>query len=230
MVLSFNCFRRLLLVLAFLAGTGGAVCPGAQRRYPDNPGPLPETVLTLKTNILAIPLTNVGIEIPLSDHWSLGADWYSPWMWRPRQRDGIDTRGWCFQFQAVDAEVRYWFGRKGGARQRLTGHSIGLYGALGHYDFEWDYSGSQGHFYNAGLDYKYALPIFHDVLRLEFELGVGYIWSVAQPYDCFSPGEYCYKRIGVQKYIRWWGPTRAQVSLVFPIRVYNRAKPKKGGK
>jgi hypothetical protein len=55
---------------------------------------------------------------------------------------------------------------------------------------------------------------------------MGYIYSDAQPYDCFVAGEKCYRRKGVTKTVRWFGPTRAQVSLVLPIYVNN----KKGGK
>jgi hypothetical protein len=52
---------------------------------------------------------------------------------------------------------------------------------------------------------------------MEFELGIGYIYSRAQPYDCFKIGGKCYRRVGIKKHIHWIGPTRAQISLVIPI-------------
>lgn len=212
-------FIRFLLALALLAGASKGVDAQVPRK----------TVLAFRTNVFAVPFTNVGVEVPLGNHWSLGADWYSPWLWRPGQRDQVDNTGWCFQFQAVDAEVRYWFGSRRhaslGREARMLGHSLGLYAAAGHYDFENNYFGYQGHFYNVGVDYLFAVPIFHDAMRLEFELGVGYIYSPAQPYDCFESGDYCYRRKGTMRLVRWIGPTRAQFSLVVPIRVRE-----KGGK
>ena len=70
----------------------------------------------------------------------------------------------------------------------------------------------------------YACPIFGGRMHLEFELGLGYIQSPATPYDTFEPGGKAYRQGGVTKNVRWFGPTRAGVSLVVPIYV------KKGGK
>lgn len=184
-------------------------------------------LLALRTNVLAVPFANVGIEVPIGENWSVGADWYSPWIWREKHNKDIDMNGWCFEFQAADIEARYWFHNSRKKPQaRLLGHSLGAYAAVGHYDFEQDWSGHQGEFWNAGVDYLYAAPIFGGRMHLEFELGVGYIYSDAQPYDCFIAGEKCFRQKGVTKKIRWFGPTRAQVSLVLPIYVNN----KKGGK
>ena len=183
-----------------------------------------KVVLAFRTNVLAVPLANVGLEVPLGNHWSLAADWYYPWIWRPGQKAGVDTNGWCFQFLAAGAEARYWFGsaKRRTPNHRLTGHSVGVYGAVGYYDFENNFKGHQGRFYNVGVDYLYACPIFRDAMRLEFELGVGYIYSPSQPYDCFVAGDVCYRRKGVTHYVRWFGPTRAQISLVVPIRVKDK--------
>ena len=182
-------------------------------------------LFALRTNVLAIPFANVGIEIPLGRRWSVGADLYYPWLWRPGHADGVDRTGVCNELMAADVELRYWFPRKDmQAGQRLLGHSIGVYGAAGHYDFERDWSGLQGEFYNVGLDYLYAAPIFRGRMHLEFELGFGYIWSTARPYDCLEPGGVIYHRKGVTQNFSWIGPTRAQFSLVVPIYVR-----KKGG-
>ena len=180
-------------------------------------------LFALRTNVLAIPFMNLGVEVPLGRRWSVGADVYYPWLGRPGHAGGVDMTGVCNELTAADVEVRYWFPRKdmqGG--QRLLGHSIGLYGAAGYYDFERDWSGHQGEFFNVGLDYLYAAPIFRGRMHLEAELGLGYIWSTARPYDCFEPGGNIYHRKGVTQNTTWVGPTRVQLSLVFPI--YTRRK------
>lgn len=182
-------------------------------------------LLAVRTNALALPLLNMGVEVPLGRHWSLGADYYYPWLWRPRHGEGIDYSGSAFELLALDLEARYWFGRRHSpSGERLLGHSLGIYSAVGYYDFERNASGYQGEFLNVGVDWLYACPIFGGRMHLEFELGVGYIYSVARPYDCFEPGGKCFAQSGVRRYVRWWGPTRAQVSLVVPVYV-----GKKGG-
>lgn len=182
-------------------------------------------LFVLRTNAMAVPLLNVGMEIPLDRHWSLGADYYYPWLWRSRHGEGLDYSGRAFELLALDLEARYWFGRRHASPgERLLGHSLGLYSAVGYYDFERNASGYQGEFLNVGVDWLYACPIFGGRMHLEFELGVGYIYSVARPYDCFEPGGKCFAQSGVRRYVRWWGPTRAQVSLVVPVYV-----GKKGG-
>lgn len=177
-------------------------------------------LFAIRTNALAIPLANVGIEVPLGGHWSVGADIYYPWIWHRDHAQGIDRTGYCNELMAADVEVRYWFPRKDRHPvQRLLGHSVGIYAAAGQYDFERDWSGHQGEFYNVGVDYLYACPIFDGRMHLEFELGVGYIYSPSKPYDCPVPGGRIYHRKGVTQYTRWFGPTRAQISLVVPIYV-----------
>lgn len=177
-------------------------------------------LFALRTNALAVPLANIGAEVPLGERWSVEADWYYPWLWRPHHGEGLDYAGACFELLAGDLEARYWFPSKNKKpQQHLLGHSVGLYAAAGYYDFERGWSGHQGWFYNVGADYLYALPLFYGRMHLEFELGIGYIYSPAQPYDTFVAGEKAYRRKGVTQYTRWFGPTRAQISLVVPIYV-----------
>lgn len=206
-----------------------APVPSAQERAARKPSkPYTEgkkMLFALRTNMLAIPLANVGVEVPLGRHFSLGADYYYPWIWRPHHTEGLDYSGSSTELLALDVEARYWFPRdKSTPSQRLLGHSIGTYAAVGYYDFERNASGYQGEFYNIGLDYLFAVPLWEGRLHLEFELGVGYIRSVARPYDNYQEGGKCFRRPGVQQYVNWWGPTRAQISLVVPLYVR-----KKGG-
>ena len=184
-------------------------------------------ILALRTNFLAVPFTNVGVEIPLEEHWSIGADWYSPWIWRKNHKfpslkhsSDIDSRGWAFQLQAADVEMRYWFtNKKIQPEQRLLGHSIGIYAAAGHYDFERNWHGHQGEFWNVGVDYLFARPVFRGRMHLELELSLGYILSRNQAYECVIKGGECYRTGEGRKIMNWLGPTRAQISLVYPIYV-----------
>ena len=193
-------------------------------------------LFALRTNFLAIPLANFGIEVPIGEHFSLGADYYYPWIWRPRHGEGVDHRGWCAELLALDIEARYWFKNKRKTpEQRLLGHSLGLYATAGYYDIEKDFLGHHGEFANVGIDYLYAAPICGGRMHMEFELGVGYIYSVAQPYDVFEVGGKAFRQRGVKKNISFFGPTRAMISLVVPIYSKNRQaaarsdKRKKGG-
>lgn len=196
---------------------------GVDRRIPDYSNR--RLLLALRTNMFAIPFMNLGVEVPLGRRWSLGADLYYPWLWRSGHAAGVDETGVCNELMAMDIELRYWFPRKDMQfGQRLLGHSLGIYGATGHYDFERNWSGFQGEFYNVGLDYLYAAPIFRGRMHLEFEIGFGYIGSTARPYDCLDPGGVIYHRKGVTQNFSWIGPTRAQCSLVVPIYTH-----KKGG-
>ena len=196
---------------------------GSDRRIPDYSDC--RLLLALRTNVVAIPFMNFGVEVPLGRRWSFGADLYYPWFWRSGHAAGVDETGVSNELMAVDVELRYWFPRKDmQAGERLLGHSLGIYGATGYYDFERNWSGLQGEFYNVGLDYLYAAPIFRGRMHLEFEIGFGYIGSTARPYDCPDPGGVIYHRKGVTQNFSWFGPTRAQCSLVVPIYTH-----KKGG-
>lgn len=167
-------------------------------------------VFAARTNILAIPILNAGVEVPINRNWSVGANYYYPWIWRGKNRQS------CNQLLAFDVEGHYWFMNEGlPETSRLLGHSVGAYVGGGYYDFERDWVGHQGSFLNVGVDYKYAMPLFSGLIHLEFEFGLGYIYSKAQPYK-YIEGIFYLDR-GRHKNIHWVGPTRAQVSVVVPI-------------
>ncbi len=165
-----------------------------------------------RANILAGgPFFNTGMEFPIDPHWSAGIDFY--WPWFPR----LGNMQNCFQFWAFDLEGRYWFNAQPKLQNtRLLGHAVGAYTAFGLYDFEKKGTGHQGTFLNVGVDYTWAMPIFNGRVHLEFSLGVGAIISWAQPYDAYGDN-ILYKRANMRERILWFGPTRAQVSLVVPI-------------
>lgn len=182
----------------------------------------PRTILAVKTNALAIPLANVIVEVPIGAHWSLGLEWFYPWLWRSHTGDGVDYSGKCFQVLSGCLDTRYWFSAR---RDRLSGHAVGLFGMGGIYDLEWDYHGFQGEFLATGVEYIYVCPVFRDKLRLEFSLGLGYLYSRAREYSVYLEGGQAFTEKDMAKDIHFVGPVKGGISLVVPIRT-----PKKGGR
>lgn len=164
----------------------------------------------IRSNLL-VPALNIGAEVPLGNRWSVSADYYFPWIWPSK------TNRNCFELLGWSLEGRYWFGRNRTAADRLKGHSIGLYGAGGYYDFERDYKGQQGEFASTGLDYTWSMPIGKlKRVNLEFTLAVGYIHAWARNYTVH--GEYgpLFKEEG-DVIFDYFGPTKAAVNLVIPF-------------
>ena len=130
----------------------------------------------------AAELMNVGVQVPIGNKWSVGADYYYPWAFRK------DDHKNCFQLLGLNMEGRYWFGANRGLHNRLKGHSVGVTIGGGYFDFEKNFKGDQGEYLLIGADYLYAMPVFKGKLHLEFSLGLGYIYSSMRPYEVFEPG------------------------------------------
>ena len=173
-------------------------------------------VVAFRSNLL-VPALNAGIEVPIGKHWSVGADYYFPWIWPKKDNKN------CFEFLGWGIEGRYWFGKNRTAFDRLKGHSVGLYGYVGYYDFERNFHGHQGEFVNVGVDYTYAMAVGkRKALHLEFSLGVGYIYSEARQYTVIEAnGPLISDK--VTKKVGYFGPTKANISLVVPI--FQKVKP-----
>ena len=173
-------------------------------------------VVAVRSNLL-VPALNVGVEVPIGTHWSVGADYYFPWIWPKRDNKN------CFELLAWGVEGRYWFGRNRTVFDRLQGHSVGVYGYMGYYDFERNYHGHQGEFMNVGVDYTYAMAVGkRKQIHLEFSLGFGYIYSLARKYTVIeAQGPLISDKI--TKKVGFFGPTKANVSLVVPI--FQKVKP-----
>lgn len=180
-------------------------------------------VFALRTNLL-LPLTNIGVELPVGNRFSIGADFYSPWIPRDLFPD-VKRREWCFQLQTASLEGRIWLGDKhsnkvaDNYRYRLSGHSVGLMVMAGYYDIGYDWSGTQGEFIGVGVDYMYSVALGRrGGTHLEFEIGAGYIMSPgARTYDVYVEGGKLFEAPPVKKDINFIGPVRASVSLVVPI-------------
>lgn len=185
--------------------------------------PLPErksVYWALKTNalydIMLVP--NIGIEYAVNEQWSVAANWMYAW-WSNRSKDNF------WRIYGGDMEVRRWFGRKADEKP-LQGHHIGVYGQLFTYDFE---LGGRGYLgdkwsYAFGISYGYSLPLAKR-LNLDFNLGLGY-WG--GKYKEYLPieGHYVWQST---KQRHWWGPTKAEVSLVWLLGKSN-FNHQKGGR
>lgn len=172
--------------------------------------------MALKTNLLtdALLVPSIGAEFYIGGNWSVVGNWMYGW-WK------TDRHHWYWRAYGGDLAVRYWFGSAAQAKP-LTGHHIGVYGQVLTYDFEtggkgqiagrpggslWDKCHAGG-----GIEYGYSLPIRRR-LNLDFTIGVGYIGG---EYWEYKPVDDCYVWQATKRR-HWWGPTKAEVSLVWLI-------------
>jgi hypothetical protein len=181
--------------------------------------------MDVRTNLLydVALIPNLGLELSLGHHWSLGTNW--AWAWWSRNRS---HRYW--RVFGGELNLRKWFG----AEKPLTGHHVGVYAEALTYDVM--LSSSKGYLsgvpggsmtrhpsWNVGAEYGFALPIGRR-LNLDMTLGVGYFRST---YYEYTPVDVHYVWQATKKK-RWIGPTKAEVSLVWLLGRGN-VNAKKGG-
>lgn len=156
------------------------------------PKPIPVTKypLALRTNLLydAIGAINLGIEIPIKEHWSLIIDGaYSYWR-SPKNLYALQTLEYGM-------EARYWFGVSESRKAKnsnwakpLKGWNVGVYGRYWQrYDAQW-IDGYQGDdTWSAGLTAGYAFPIGK---QLAFEASIGAGWISTSEYRHYHQPEY----------------------------------------
>lgn len=182
---------------------------------------------SLKTNMLydVLLVPNIGAEFYLGKGWSIAANGMYAW-WSNKGKH----RYW--RIYGGEMAVRKWFG-KAAAEKPLTGHHIGVYGQLLTFDFEFGGKGYMGgkpggslkdklHWY-AGVEYGYSLPVARR-LNIDFTLGVGYGGGTYYEYRPID-GHYVWQATKERK---WFGPTKAEISLVWLIGNGN-VNNKKGG-
>lgn len=184
--------------------------------------------MALKTNMLydAAFVPNVGAEFYLGRGWSIGVDWMYGW-WNSNKRHNY------WRIYGGDLTVRKWLGRRA-AEKPLAGHHIGIYGQAFTYDFETGGRGYMGGIpggtlwdklnYAAGIEYGYSLPVARR-LNIDFTIGVGY-WG--GEYREYIPLDDHYVWQSTRQR-HWFGPTKAEISLVWLIGRGNYNE-KKGGK
>ena len=172
--------------------------------------------MAVKTNMLydALLVPNIGVEAYLGKDWSVAANWMYAW-WK------TDRRHWYWRTYGGDLSVRKWLGKAAKAKP-LTGHHLGVYGQIFTYDFE---TGGKGYIggkpggtlwdkmnYSAGVEYGYSLPVAYR-LNIDFSIAVGY-WGGT--YYEYKPVDNCYVWQRTKER-HWFGPTKAEVSLVWLI-------------
>ncbi len=183
--------------------------------------------MAVKTNMLydVLVVPNIGVEFYLGKNWSVSGNWMYGW-WDKSSKH----RYW--RVYGGDIAIRKWLGKKA-AEKPLTGHHLGLYGQVFTYDFEWGGTGYMGGRpgetlwdspnYAVGVEYGYSLPVARR-LNIDFSVGVGY-WG--GKYYTYSPldGHDVWEST---KNRHWFGPTKAEVSLVWLLGRDN-SNNRKGG-
>ncbi len=184
---------------------------------------------SLKTNILydAMLISTIGMEVYVGGMWSVNANWSYAW-WK------TDRRHRYWRYYGGDFSVRRWFGAKAAAKP-LTGHHLGLYGQALIYDFEFGGKGQmagkpgaslwESCNWGVGVDYGFSLPIARR-LNIDFTIGVGYVGGKYYDYKPID-GHYVWQ---ATKKRRWFGPTKAEISLVWLIGRGNSNKQKGGAR
>lgn len=189
--------KKKFMLLVFLLGTLG----GARGQN-----------FAVKTNLLADALLNVnlGVEAGLAPRWSLDlTGGFNNWT----------VNGHKWKHWLVQPEARYWF------CDRFAGHFLGLHALGGQYNFGntknnvsflgTDFSvftdnRHQGWFAGAGIAYGYSF-ILGRHWNLELELGLGYVYTRYDVYECAG----CGKKVEEGREHHYVGPTKAAVNLVY---------------
>lgn len=163
--------------------------------------------MAIKTNMLYdLAMTpNIGVEFHLGRNWSVGANWAYAW-WKN------DNKAFYWRVYGGELDVRKYFGKQAQERP-LSGHHVGIYGQGLTYDFDLGKTGILSQLsYGVGLEYGYSLPVAK-ALNIDFGIGFGYLGGEYKVYD---PMDGCYVwRETRQRH--WFGPTRAEISLVWLI-------------
>lgn len=163
--------------------------------------------MSFRTNMLYdLALTpTIGVDFHLGRNWTLGANWSYAW-WHK------DSWSYYHRVYGGDINLRKYFGAS--ARRRpLSGHHIGIYAQALTYDFEYGSTGFLSEFsYGGGLEYGYSLPVSR-TLNIDFSIGCGYLGGEYKVYDPIDD-HYVWRETRQR---HWFGPTKAEISLVWNI-------------
>ena len=166
----------------------------------------------MKTNLLydVTATVNVGAEIGLAPKWTFDLS---------GNLNAWDVNDHKWKHMLIQPEARYWF------CDRFQGHFLGAHALGGIYNIGFiennfkflgkDYSPLtdhrfQGWFIGAGVAYGYALPLSKH-WNLEFELGLGYVYTEYDRYECAG----CGKLVETKVPEHYVGPTKAAINLVY---------------
>ena len=185
--------------------------------------------MAVKTNMLldAVLVPNLAAEFYLGKNISIYGEWMYAW-WE----NNAKHRFW--QTYGGDIGLRWWFGKKAHSKP-LTGHHLGIYGGILIFDIGYNDTGYMGgkpggtlwdrFITNSGIEYGYSLPVAKR-LNIDFSIGIGYMEG---NYIKYFPFDNDYYREQEYK-IRYFGPTKAEISLVWLIGRGNTNQRKGGGK
>jgi hypothetical protein len=167
----------------------------------------------VKTNLLydMTATMNLGAEVRVSPQWTLdvSANW-NPWTFS-------DNKKW--KQLVVQPEARYWF------CEAFNGHFVGahLLGGIynmGNWDTGFTFLGTdfgklkdyrfEGWMLGVGVAYGYQWMLSKH-WSVEAEIGIGYVYSQYDKYDCATCGE-TYEQ---DKPHNYFGPTKAALSLIY---------------
>lgn len=208
----FNITSHLATVMMVIMMTITTVQVQAQEIYRAEG---PSAAVQLRTNGLydLVLCPNVGIEVQtdLGLAWQL--DYIGAW-WNTQKKNRY------FSNYALQTELRYYF-----ASPKMnfpyTGHHTGVYFQMATYDFEFGGKGLQckdlDNSIGLGLSYGYSKPVSRR-FSLDFTLGIGYFIS---KYTIYQPSGEWYKATARKK-LTWFGPTKAEVTLVWNLNKNNK--------
>ncbi len=165
-----------------------------------------------KTNLLywAGTTPNIGAEIGLAKQWTLEMSaGLNPWTFN--KEENTKMKHWM-----VKPEVRYWL------CERFNGHFFGFHTGYAFYNISGidllftnkntkDYR-YQGWATGVGLSYGHSW-ILSPRWNLEATLGLGYIFTKFDRYDCATCGKFRGTR---DKH--YFGPTKAGISLIYHLK------------
>ncbi|MDE6317657.1 MAG: DUF3575 domain-containing protein, partial [Muribaculaceae bacterium] len=185
--------------------------------------------MDLRSNLIfdALAIPSLGAEFYVGKNWSVGANLMYGWWDKDRRH-----RYW--RAYGGDINVRRWFGQRA-ENKPLTGHHVGLYAGVVTYDFEFGGKGYMGGLphrslwsrcnYYGGIEYGYSLPVSRR-LNFDFTIGVGYFGG---EYIKYVPKDnrYIWQE---KRMLKWFGPTKIEVSLVWLIGCDNYNRSKEGGR
>ena len=178
------------------------------------------TILAMKSNLLydAGTALNFAVEVPFNEHLSFLYEHHCPWWLTKNNR-------YCLQYLSLGGELRWWFvpktqkeSKRYKQRDALVGHFLGLNAMCGKADLQANRDLCyQFEFMSAGLTYGYAFPISR-YLNLELSLSAGYARIPYQHYIPTEDWQILIRDKNNAGTLHYFGPTKAEVSLVIPIR------------
>lgn len=163
----------------------------------------------VRTNLLfdAAAVPNVGVEWGMGGRWSMLTNGMFIWL-------SNSDRHRYWRIAAADVEVRRWLSSNF-MKVNREGFHVGPYVAVYRYDIEFGGTGQRSDFnWGTGAAFGYTAPI-STRLTLDFTLSVGYIdgkYKKYRPEDKYYMWEADYRR-------RYFGPTKAEVALVWNIEL-----------